>query len=933
MSNKTIVHQVTMEYMKKNKKRTFTTLMGIVFMVMLMTCVFVGKDTAIRYLEDLASLERGSWHLSVYDVTDEEYEQICNMEDVVQVGVSSNQDYIVFEQSTKAERPYLHIKSYSEDALELHRITAVEGRLPQAENEVIINIEAKEDGANIQIGDTIEGLAFKRYIGKESDCLTTTMFPGGFVVAPGEYLEAPAGFPYYGENNDFYENPEYTGENVSYTVVGFMEKPSFEKLDAAGYTAITYNDGTNVAGNGKNVSIRFDLKNNGNYDTAVRHIVGEDCEIEYNTILLAFTANSKDSSINAIVIFMSVFFVVFIVAASVILIYNVFNMSFDERTKYLGMLASVGATGKQKRSSVYYEAFSLLVVGLPVGFLVGLLVVKLGMLALKPHIDTLLGMYAGTGMDKVNLVISWMAVAFIVVLSVVTVWVSAYLPARKIGKIGPIESIKGNVGKNVRKRSVNKVAIRLFGAEGMLAENSVSREKKKTRGLIGAAAIFMIVLIVTSYSAKALTTIVDYVMSEDGTINVEIDADFLATISMSDKEQVAYEDLKERIQSDNSVSAFIEYYNGTFLSKGDKSILSQEYLAAYTDIMEAYGVSQEEQVEHINSLQPHVNFIGLDDAVLAEIVKASGADQNMMKVENVRPVIIVQNGEMSTENTPFSGSKEPEFKFYEIKKMSDVKVGETIEVNVLNGRTQEYESIPLSVAGYVTNKQLEKYFTFHSNMIWVITDLETVQELVDLEQYGEMSVLHSYSKELYVQFKDKTSQLYSDLNAMHYETINRDDWEGLVVVSSSLFDMATITGAINAVIGISLKCFVVLTSVICMMNLYNSTKGRITGRKKELAILRSMGMTEIQMRKMLLLEAGSVLVRSVIIAVVVATPMIIGIAVVLEGMFGRVDLGSPVGVYVLALGLTTIALLSVTIVTHNHEKSENIIEDIRKESV
>lgn len=933
MSNNKIVHQVTKEYMKKNKKRTLTTLLGIVFMVMLMTCVFVGKDTAIRYLEDLAGLERGSWHISVYDVTDEEYENICSLEDVEQVGVSSNLGYAIFEQSTKAERPYINIKSYSTDAFELHRIIPVEGRLPQTENEVVLNIETKEDGADIQIGDEIEAKLFKRYICKDTDNKTTTMFPGGFTVAPGQCLEAPTGFPYYGENDDFYEKLEYTGEVVTYKVVGFIQKPSFEKYAAAGYTAITVNDGMQIPGNEKNVSIHFDLKNNGNYDTVIRGIVGEECEMEYNTILLAFTANSKDSTINGIVTFMSVFFVVLIVSASVILIYNVFNMSFDERTKYLGMLASVGATGKQKRSSVYYEAFSLLIIGLPVGFLVGLLVVKFGMFALKPHIDTLLGMYTANGIHKVALVISPMGVLFTIVLSAVTVWISAYLPARKISKIGPIESIKGNEESRARKHSVNKLAIRLFGAEGMLAANTIRRDKKKTRGLIGAASIFMIVLIVTAYSSKALAKIVDYVLSEEGTINVEMEADFLASIAMSEKEQTAYEELKERVQNDESVLRCIEYYNGTFLGIGDKSILSQEYLDAYKSIMEAHGVSEGEQKLYIDNMQPHVNFIGLDNTILTEIADLCGANQEIMNDKNGRPVIIVQSGEMSTETVPFPGTKEPDFKFYEIKKMSDINVGETVEVSVLNGKTYDYESVSLSVAGYVANEQLADYFTFHSHMLWVITDLETVQELVEMEQCEGMSDLHNYTKELYIQFADKSSQLYSDMNAMHYETINRDEWEGLIVVSNSLFDAETITDAINAVIEILLKCFVILTSVICMMNLYNSAKGRITGRRKELAILRSMGMTEVQMRKMLMMEAVDVLIRSVIAAIVITTPVLLGISVVLEGMFGKVELGFPIGVYVLAISITALALGLVTVFTHKKEKSENILEDIRRESI
>ena len=62
MNRKNIVFYVTKQYMKQNKKRTFTTFLGIVFMVLLMTCVFVGKDTALKYLEKMAEKNSGSWH-------------------------------------------------------------------------------------------------------------------------------------------------------------------------------------------------------------------------------------------------------------------------------------------------------------------------------------------------------------------------------------------------------------------------------------------------------------------------------------------------------------------------------------------------------------------------------------------------------------------------------------------------------------------------------------------------------------------------------------------------------------------------------------------------------------------------------------------------------------------------------------------------------
>ena len=99
MGNKKIVYQVTREYMKKNKKRTFTTLFGIIFMVMLMTCVFVGKDTAINYLEELAAKSKGKWHECIYDINKEEYDQLKELEGVEQIVISDDYDYTVFDAS------------------------------------------------------------------------------------------------------------------------------------------------------------------------------------------------------------------------------------------------------------------------------------------------------------------------------------------------------------------------------------------------------------------------------------------------------------------------------------------------------------------------------------------------------------------------------------------------------------------------------------------------------------------------------------------------------------------------------------------------------------------------------------------------------------------------------------------------------------------
>ncbi len=939
MTNNRIVHHVTREYMKKNKKRTITTIFGIVFMVVLMTCVFVGKDTATNYLEELASLEWGRWHFNVYDITDQELSELTKLEDIEQIGISSDLDYAYLLQSANVDRPYLQIKSYNSQAFRLHNIKLVAGRLPENEKEIILNIEAVNDGAVIKIGDTIYCEMMKRYIVKDESQVGNTIFPHyNFTINAGEKKEAPLGFPFFRETPDFSEITESTGYKDTYTVVGFIEKPKYERREAGGYTAIIYNDGVNVPNGVKNVSIRFDLKRNGMYDSAIEEIVGADNEYEINNMLLIFSENSDDATVNAIVNVMTVFFVALIITASVVLIYNVFNISFDERTKYLGMLSSVGATKKQKSSSVYYEAFILLLIGLPVGFLVGLCVVKLGMKVIKPYLDTLLGMYSAARIDKVPLEISLVGVVLTMAFSVITVWISAYIPARKIGKIGPIECIRGNATRGTRECATNRLSIKMFGACGMLASNSVSREKKKTRGLIWAAAIFMIIFVVTTYASKAVTSMVEIAMVDKGVVNFEIESDFVITAGIHTQYDEEYEKLKARIAADDSVEEYVEYMDGMFFGYTDTSVLSDEYIDAYKAVMKDYNVPEKEWDDYLGLMRSNINFIAFDDKVMADIIKSTGADSSIMEEKDTNPVIVVQPGELSTDSYRFS-EENIDFKFYEIDRMTDLEKGAGFDVNFFNYTEAVDIKETVTIAGFACNETVEDYVTFHNQDLWVITDFDVLQKLIDAAMYNKNTKNFNdgekfgYKKTILVKFKDKSSALYSELNGMYYDMIGSNDNYGITVISAASLDVETISGAMNSVIKILLGCFVALTSVICMLNLYNSTKGRITCRRKELAILRSMGMTESQMRKMLLIEAGEVLLRSVIIAVLVSSPILIIITKTLSNLYGNISFGIPVTEYLIAITITFASLMFITLDIHRAEKSENILEDIRRESI
>lgn len=675
--NKNVVYHVTRQYMKMNKKRTFTSLLGIIFMVLLMTCVFVGKDTAIGYLEQIGTVKDGKWHITMYDITDKEYDEVKNLEYVAETSVSAYYGFVEFEQSANELRPYLNVKAYETECFDWMNIELKSGRLPEKNGEIVVSEAAISDGSNLSIGDEIEAEYFTRSIKGSDPEGGEIIFPfHGIEVKYDQIVELPQKFPYYKENTSFQEIKNPTGKKQKLKVVGIIETPRYEEASGAGYTAITLmDDESNLVGT-FNLSAKFDLENiPNNYSDIFWEIAGTH-EMEFNDYVLIFSGNSANSTMNLVVFFMTVFFVVLIMLASAFLIYNIFNMSFEERSRYLGMLSSVGATGRQKRSSVYFEASYLLILALPIGFISGLFVVKLGMKALQPFLADFMGVGEFVEKTNVALSISGEAVLMICLLSIVTVLVSAYLPARKIGKIGPIECIRGNLDGKKKQYRMNLTMVKNAGVEGMLAKNTLKRQSKKTRAITGAVVTFLVIMVVTAFGSSAIGKVVEAKMgSADIAANIE---NWDYTFFYLGENEREFQALKQEIEADEEVAEVVEWHSGMFVGDVPSDNYSSEYWESICEICNLYGVSDQEFEERYKSEHLSFNVLAVDDVTLKDIAKKTGTDYEKLADTETPSAIVVQSGEVSTSEWSLEGDgKELEkYRFFEISKMTDKEVGE-----------------------------------------------------------------------------------------------------------------------------------------------------------------------------------------------------------------------------------------------------------------
>ena len=978
MKNKKIIFQVTKTYMKKNKKRTLITFAGILVMVVLMTAVFVGKDTVMDFMRRAVEADQGKWHYQVYDVTKEEADEIAALDSIDKLEVSRPLGYTDFPQSANIETPYLELKGYSGELFDWMNTNVIEGRVPEKENEILISERAIEDGADIKVGDTVDVDAFDRYVHAfykegEEEKIAAGKAPGVitfgnnvFSVEHGTTVKAPAHFAYWPENDDFEEIHEPTGVKGTYTIVGIMETPSYESDGQGGYTALTKNDAAVAEGETINLVFTIDLKSSENTEGEIARIIDshrneeERAEVEENgsaymledgtripvvngqivanDLLLVFAAKGTDANFNMLMIFFQAFFIILISAASLVLIYNVFSMSYKERSRYLGMLSSVGATRRQKKWSVYYEVFVLLAMALPIGIILGLLVVKGAMVLLYPHFAKIISSIATnviTGKSceiDYHLIVNPLNIFFVLIFSAVAVWISALIPAIKISKVGPIESIRGNddTGVRLKKRGVKTYFDLMMKGrtERLLSAASISRNRHSTRGIIRSITVFMSLTLITAFAVRSFT---DIVKSKADQEDIAVGSKYEGyDYSFSFDEDTQYMTGKEDIVTSDEVSDYIEMNIELAPYNIALSDYSEEYRNDMNTILDLYYPGEKPQIVVDNFLEPveiwanpEVNMITLSDEQFSEVAKKAGVD-----ISGENPVLIYDRVVLSTEEYEFAfeGALQPDFTSYEVKNPFNYKVGD--EMNLMSAEyikdKDEYKEvdIPVTFAGYIDASDIEEYYSLKGRAAWIITS-ETTRDYIgslspeDVSRMGLRQILFSVNT--------NDSKLVRNLSQI------KDEYDNYALRSASvatgLTDFKT---AITKILNIVATCFTLLIALICMLNLYNSVMGRRLSRHQELSVLQSMGMTKAQKSKMLLLENIRLMVKSVIYSGLITGAFVVGIRFILNSRFGRMSFTLPVWMMVIIILASVISLSLFTAISYKDSKN-TLIDEVRND--
>ena len=486
-----VFRNYTKRSLKANRSRTFVTIIGIVLSMALLTAVIEGAYSGIQFMVRGEIKQNGRWEVYYYDQTESQQADMLQMVE--------EKDYTTWRTvgwadagSSNEYKPYILIQSVPENFTDFVSVHITSGRMPQNSSEIMLSVHlASNGGVQKKLGDSLT-----LQVGKRMSA--NTELNSFTVYAPGV------------------ETIEETTQKT-YTVVGFCERLdiSVEAFSCPGYTAFTTGDDSG------NYGTFLTLKNP---SKAFQHIDGiasrywEEKPYMHNcsmhTDLLNYNGTVRNSGLQRVIYGFATILIVLISFGSVSLIYNSFAISLSERTKQFGLLKSVGATKKQLRASVMYEALILGGIGIPIGIAVGCLGIGITLYCLRDAFAVFLGV-SGVQMQ---IVISPVALLIAVVLGFVVILISASIPAARAVHIPPIEAIRQNADTKIKPRDVKTLGLttKLFGFEGMMAAKNFRRSGKRYRATVVSLFMSVVLFISASSFCSYLTGSVDTVVS-DGT--------------------------------------------------------------------------------------------------------------------------------------------------------------------------------------------------------------------------------------------------------------------------------------------------------------------------------------------------------------------------------------------------------------------------------
>lgn len=856
-----IINKLTWRHLWVNRRRTVITLFGIIISVAMVTAVFTSVGSLMRSLSDITAAYDGAWHAQYMNLQDKDVQTLSKQKNVKTIGLLADIGQMDCNTKEDSGRNETSIIAGNQNLFAINKMKPAAGRLPNNTRELMVTKSyLQRNKLNWKVGDTVT--------------VQTTSYPTG-----AQEAEATGGEPIV--------------ENRTFTVCGILEvqnqltgmNSAFCGMDdtvAGGYTAQVQfsNLGSNTP---------KDIK------AAAKAVYGKAVNSDWSDLYTIHTdylmyngVQMSDGVTRALYGFVAIILLI-IILASVFMIYDSFAVSYQQRARYLGMLASVGATRVQKRGSVYFEGFILGCIGIPIGILCGIGGIAVTLRALSDSFMKTVMVATGDSI-RLHAVVDWKIIVFSALISALTIFISAWIPAHRASKITPIEALRQTNTvkvKKAKKLKTSRLRQKLFGFEDVLAVKNYKRNAKRSRTVVFALAVSVILFLSTANFTGMLTNALDN--EYDG-----MSFDVYESVNSSDGPLSV--DLVEKLNKEVSRMPGIESMrvcadNEMMVDGLDKQLTAEAKKA---------------------NMDRSVYVLGVDNDTFAALAKEAGIDPSVCQDDKIPTGILINRVQVATEKkqslvlNPLQGSL----------------VGQTFTGSMVgyNSEGNElYAKYTAKVAAQM-NKEASNLGSFMHPTLVVpmhsyLVHFPSVLAEDDIVSYARYYITAQDHDRVYTQVSDLLS-----------------DTKGISHTGYDAAAQAETMRALRIVVMTFGYGFITLITLISVMNIINTISSGMEERRREFAMIKSVGMTPRSFKKSIYLEN----IRYGVMALVWGLPVSFGLDFLMYKILGSsFDYGYTFRwYYYLAAALAVFAVIAIALLyAVDKIKKDNIIETLKRDDI
>lgn len=596
----------------------------------------------------------------------------------------------------------------------------------------------------------------------------------------------------------------------------------------------------------------YDLRNVFSDTPRIAKLVGISPEkAVYNYPLLAMYL-IRDSRDTAPRLVFPMFIIIMAMASMslVVIIHNAFAVSMNARVHQFGIFSSIGATPRQIRTCLLQEAAALCAVPVIAGNLLGIAGAK-GLL----HMTNVLLAGGVAGRHKAVFGVHPLVLAGALGVTVVTIWISAWLPAKKLSRLTPLEAIKSTDELQLKRRKNSPILARLFGVEGELAGNALKAQKKalRTASFSLALAFMAYTMMQCFFSLSGISTRETYferyqnvwdIMVTVKDAGADIFEETKAVRKLAGvKDAAAYQKAsakriitEEEMSEDMKAFGGFSHASGEFVTKVDSGWLVNAPILVMDD----------------ESFLDYCKQIGIAPRLDGAVIRNQIRDVTNPDFRHPDFMPYLKQDDLEKESV--SGLRESEKE----ESVSDFQQSEKAAVSVLRQSGNEQVTAEIPVLSYAEEVPAlrEEYATLDYYELVHFIPVSLWEEIKGQTGGGESDV--------YIRVLGKENAALEELNALQdqieqllsrkytVECENRiQEYETSRI---QIWGMMTFFGAL---------C--VLLALIGIGNIFSNTLGFVRQRKREFARYMSIGLTPEELRKMFCIEALAIAGRPILI--------------------------------------------------------------------